>query len=255
MRVRTALLALPAAFAMTLLGTAAPANAEESVNVQLDELNSSGATGTATLSVTPEGDLEVAIEAEGLVPNSPHAQHIHGSAEGHDFQCPDESADADGDGIITTTEGLPSYGDIFISLTTEGDTSKDSGLAVDRMPVADEDGSLSYERTIPAADLPEGTADHLHDLHIVQHGIDTNGNDKYDGERKSDLDPALPAEATDPADCGMVTGAAAGTTPSGGVETGGMGTHGVDNSGWFTGGGIAVLTVGILLFWRRRLTD
>ncbi|NEE50180.1 hypothetical protein G3M55_36935, partial [Streptomyces sp. SID8455] len=72
----------------------------------------------------------------------------HGSTDGHDFRCPDKSADKDGDGIVTTAEGLPTYGDINISLTTKGDTSKDSGLAVDRMPVADKNGKLTYSRTI-----------------------------------------------------------------------------------------------------------
>jgi len=37
------------------------------------------------------------------------------------------------------------------------------------------------------------------------HGVDYNGNGKYDfSQGKSDLDPSLPAEATDPALCGVL---------------------------------------------------
>lgn len=225
MRLRTVLAVAPV-LAVPLL-FAGPAAADESVQAQLSALNKSGATGTATLTAESNGDLTVRISTRGLVPNSPHAQHIHGSASGTDFMCPDQSADKDGDGFVTTEEGLPAYGDIFISLTTSGDTTKKSGLAVDRMPKADAQGNLSYQRTIKASALPAGTIAHLKDLHIVQHGIDANGNDKYDlqglGEStfaKSLGVNGIPEEATDPATCGMVSGAAAGSTPSGGVETG-----------------------------------
>jgi hypothetical protein len=115
-----------------------------------------------------------------------------------------------------------------LSLTTKGDTSATSGLALDRMPVADTQGRLSYHRTIPAATLPEGLVDSLSRLHVVQHGIDANDNGKYDlkalGEstfaKKLGL-PNVPEEATNPATCGVVTGAGSGMPPHGGIETGG----------------------------------
>lgn len=194
-----ALFVLPAAFT---LGVATPAPAHEghatgttkaadgdTYQIDLEQLNDSGASGAALVSL--EGDkLTVKIDAQGLVPGRPHAQHIHGSTDGHDFRCPDMSADKDGDGIVTTAEGLPQYGDINISLTTKGDTCKDSGLAVDRMPVADKDGKLTYSRTITVS---QDVADHLKDLHVVQHGIDRNDYGKYDfGAGKSELDPDAP---------------------------------------------------------------
>lgn len=225
MRLKTLLAVTPVLAAPLLL--AGPAAADESVQVRLDALNRSGVSGTATLTALGNGDLSVRIDASGMVPNSPHAQHIHGSAGGTDFMCPTQAADKDGDGFVNTEEGLPDYGDIFISLTTAGDTTKKSGLAVDRMPKADADGNLTYQRTIKADALPPGTIEHLKDLHIVQHGIDVNDNDKYDLEglgestfAKSLGVSGVPEEATNPASCGMVSGAAAGSTPSGGVETG-----------------------------------
>ncbi|MBW1598218.1 hypothetical protein [Streptomyces sp. JJ38] len=208
--------ALPAAL---VLGASVPASAAEdqAYQIDLETLNDSGASGTALVSL--EGtELTVKIRANGLVPNAPHAQHIHGSTQGRDFHCPEPDADQDGDGIVSTAEGVPDYGDVNISLTTEGDTSKESGLAVDRFPKADQDGNLSYERTITVS---QDVADHFRDLHLVQHGIDVNGNGKYDGEAgKSSLDEKLPLEATAPANCGMVKGASIGEMPEGGVETG-----------------------------------
>jgi hypothetical protein len=154
---------------------------------------------------------------------------------------------------------MPVYGDIFISLTTRGDVSKASGLAVDRMPTSDAEGDLRYDRRIPGADLPPGTIAHLKDLHIVQHGIDANHNGRYDlaglGEStlaKSAGLSGIPEEATDPALCGMVSGAAAGSVPVGGVATGDGSTRNA-SAVWFGTGGLALLAaLGVLVVAGRR---
>lgn len=255
----TALVALPAALSLAAAtpalahdgehsGTSKAAAAGQAYQINLEGLNKSGSQGTALLSLDGT-KLTVKIEAKGLVPGQPHAQHIHGSTDGHDFHCPDTSADKNGDGIVTTAEGLPSYGDINISLTTKGDTSKKSGLAVERMPAAKGDGTLSYSRTITVS---QDVADHIKDLHVVQHGIDANDNDKYDfGKGKSELDPKLPQEATAPANCGMVKGAAVGSMPVGGVETGAGSTQGVESPGLLAAGTAALLAAGGFFAVRR----
>ncbi len=251
---RTALLALPL---MALpLAFAAPAQAEESVDITLNPLNTSGASGTATVTANDNGSLSVDITGSGYVPNSPHAQHIHGDASG-DFTCPTAADDKDGDGVLTVEEGLPKYGGVFVSLTTKGDTSADSGLAVDRMPVADADGNLSYSRTIAASALPAGATDNLDSLHIVQHGIDANGNDQYDlqalGESsfaKSLGVDGIPEEATDPATCGQIQ-------PAGGVDTGGSPTASTNSASQlplYALGGAALLGAGGVFAGRRRLS-
>ena len=148
--------------------------------------------------------------------------------------CPSEANDTDGDGLLTNEEASGEYGNVFLALTTEGDTSPESGLAVDRMPAADASGHLAYDRTFSADELPAGLIEHLSDSHIVQHGIDVNDNGRYDmaGAGVSTFAKNLgvdgiPEEATNPASCGVITGAKAGMPPHGGVETGGGTQHSV----------------------------
>ncbi len=212
-----------------------------SLAARLTELNNSGASGRATVSV--EGNMvTVNIPATGLVANQPHAQHIH---IGGQNTCPSAGADQDGDGFISVVEGQPSYGPIMVSLTTEGDVSANSGLAVERMPTADANGAVSYSRTFPlpagvtAADVAKGV--------IVQHGIDPNRTGKYDGEKKSELNPQLPFEATAPADCGKLV-SMAGMPASGAGGLAGSDNMPVLGLGLIGSG----LAAGALLVARRR---
>jgi hypothetical protein len=219
---------IAAIMGLLVMSTAGPATADSTVHARLSSQNHSGVTGTATLTATSAGQLVVDISADGLMPG-PHAQHIHGSAEGmQHHMCASMADDTDGDGVLTNEEGMGEYGTIFLTLTTRGDVSASSGLALDRMPVADNIGHLDYHRTIAAEDIPRGLLNHLSEMHVVMHGIDVNGNGRYDlralGEStfaKSLGLSKVPEEATDPAACGVVTGAGASMSPRGGVETGG----------------------------------
>ena len=61
--------------------------------------------GVAVLTLADDGSLTVNIEAQGMVPGQPHAQHVHGdSSLERDFTCPTQDADANGDGIVNTLE-------------------------------------------------------------------------------------------------------------------------------------------------------
>ncbi|MEU5957736.1 hypothetical protein [Streptomyces sp. NPDC047525] len=248
-----ALAALPAALLTVAVSSPVFAADTPAYQIDLASLNDSGSTGTALLSLRGNA-LTVWIKSEGMVPGQPSAQHLHGSTDGHDFQCPDDGDDTNGDGILDNTEATVHYGDINISLTESGGTDAGSGLAVDRMPVADAQGKVSYKRTITVG---QDVVDHIKDLHIVQHGIDRNDNGKYDfeGAGKSELDPKLPQEATAPTNCGVVKGAAVGSVPVGGVETGsGPAEGGGMSSGAVIGtAGTAALTAaGLLVLARRR---
>ena len=220
-------LVLAAAAAMLCLPMSAAA--DTTVNAKLVEQNDSGVSGTVSLTALGDGGLKVIIHSQGLVPGQPHAQHIHGSAHGGHFGCPTlEKNDKDGDGVLTNEEATGEYGTVFLALTTSGGATPQDGLAVDRMPVADSEGRLDYERTLSADVIPDGLLEHLSTVHVVQHGIDKNNNDKYDKEALGDSTFAaslgmrnVPEEATDPASCGVVQGAGMTGQPRGGVETGG----------------------------------
>jgi hypothetical protein len=103
---------------------------------------------------------------------------------------------------------------VAVSLTTEGDTSPESALAVDRFPTT---STLDYERTFEVSDE---IARNLSSLHIVVHALDLDGSGEIGTvEIESSLDPDLPIEATAPAACGQITASAAG-----GIDTGAGGT-------------------------------
>ena len=168
---------------------------------ELNPLNRSGAEGHAVLQKKGNKKLDVEIDTKGLAPKLPHAQHIHGFKKALS-ECPALAASG-ADDLITTAEGLPSYGPIQVSLTTRGDTSPASALPVDRFPVANAKGSVNYERTLMVS---ANVAKNLGEKAIVQHGVDLNDNGRYDFKAagKSELDPSLPQEATIPANCGVI---------------------------------------------------
>lgn len=172
------------------------------VSGQLLPLNSSGASGKASVSFTSRRAGVVHVKADGLAPGLPHAQHIHFGKTARN-ECP-TAFDAGHDHQLTTTDGADAYGPVRASLTTTGDTSPDSVLAVDRYPVAPE-GRVRYERKITFSSKALAQAIRDGKGVVVIHGVDYNGNGTYDfSAGKSDLDESLPAEATDPAVCGVL---------------------------------------------------
>jgi hypothetical protein len=220
-------LILAAACAVLLLPTSAAAHT--TVNSKLVEQNDSGVTGTVSLTALDNGELKVVIRSQGMVPGQPHAQHIHGAMGGKHFACPNsEEHDTDGDGILTNEEATGEYGAVFMALTTRGGVTPQDGLDAKRMPVADSEGRLSYERTFSAEQIPEGLLEHVSSLHVVQHGIDVNNNDEYDVDAlgvstfAENLGASgVPEEATNPASCSVVEAAGMPGRPRGGLETGG----------------------------------
>ena len=178
-----------------------PAAAPSRVHLQadLDALNDSGASGHVHAEFKGR-KADVRINARGLAKNLPHAQHLHFGAEARN-ECPNVFDDANNDLRLNVAEGVPDYGPILKSLTTTGDMSPKSGLAVDRFPTAP-NGNIHYNRITKTS---KGVARAIRrgEAVYVVHGVDYNGNGTYDfkGNGKSELDPSLPGEATDPAAC------------------------------------------------------
>ena len=172
------------------------------VHGHLHELNDSGASGKARIKVAGK-KLQVSYTAKDLAPNLPHAAHIHyGEQAAH--ECPTIRDDVNRDGRVNVAEGLPKYGPIAVSLTTSGDTSPKSALDVDRFSSAPE-GRIDYKRQIKTS-KDVARAIRNGEGVLVVHGVDYNHNGQYDfaGAGESELDAALPAEATDPALCGVL---------------------------------------------------
>jgi len=131
-------------------------NLNKVYTVNLSELNNSGVSGTATLTLM--GDkLEVHIQASGLEPDKAHPQHIHGFVENNkNSTCPTIAADTNGDGLVDLVEGLPSYGPVLLTLSPT--------------PTAP-DGTIDYKQTFDmTADLRP-----LQNRAIVLHGLTVNG--------------------------------------------------------------------------------
>jgi hypothetical protein len=221
MRIRRMAFVLPAAAAV-LAATPTAAAAAQSYEVRLAPVNDSGATGTAILTVTEGGGLRAKVSARGLVPGVAHALHVHGDVTGRkDHRCPGPDRDANGDGIVNTLESTDDVAGIFLNLTTRGSASPKGAGDVSRMPVADASGRLDYERSLPPSQVPDGIVKFVRNMHVVLHGIDANGNDRYDDEAgPSELNPAATLEETSPANCGRVVGSTIRTMPEGGIETG-----------------------------------
>jgi len=202
-------LALPVVLPLLAAGPAVAAGAANA-NLSPVPLNGSNGSGTAMVQVDG-GTIDFTLAASGLA-DGPHAAHIHFGAEAR-HECPTAAEDADGNGRLSTSEGAPAYGPVAVSLTRSGDTSAESVLAVDRFAAGTD---IQYTRGGVTVDPGLATAIESGQGVVVVHGV------AYEGERanaKSDLDPALPASATDPAVCGVLAAA-----PAGGAATGLGGT-------------------------------
>ena len=221
-------LALALPLALPFLG-AGTAWADGNVNANLMPVVANGSTGTGTAMVAVTGNtIDFTLAATDLA-DGPHAAHIHFGADAR-HECPVAADDVDGDARLSTTEGGPAYGPIVVSLTQTGDTSPASGLAVDRFAAG---ADISYMRG--GVTVEPGVAQAVEDGQavVVVHGV------AYEGEKAnvmSDLDPSLPASATDPAICGVLTAA-----PAGGAATGGGGTAATNSTALLALGGAGLL--------------
>ena len=228
------------------MGSALAADGNATAKLSPIPLNGVNASGTASVKVTGN-TISVTMAANGLLADQPHAAHIHFGADAR-HECPIAGDDTNKDGHLNTTEGGPAYGPVVVSLTTTGDTSPASVLAVERFNTAP-GGKLTYQRGDITVKPEVAAAVVAGQAVVVIHGVDYNGNGKYDGDTKSDLNPALPTEATDPAICGVLAAA-----PAGGMATGAGGAaQSGDNEGiLLLGGGMLLAAAGTGAFAARR---
>lgn len=237
------------AMSMSMSGVAS-ADTTSSYQADLGQLNNSGASGTLMLQLW--GNQAIVTEKVSGLPATfmgkayPHVQHIHIGGQG---KCPTASADVDGNGIVDTVEGQPSYGSVGTTLSTTGDTSP---AAATDITIAPTGSGFDYSRSITLdpqtlASIKAGTAV------IVVHGLDPTNLSPAAQQAKSKLNPALPLAATAPALCGTLTPSQMGITPMAAPDTGGGSTAGVEDGGLFAiGGGLLLASAGIGFAGRRR---
>lgn len=150
----------------------------------LEALNSSGVSGTATVTVVDE-QAALSVQAEGTVAEQVHPQHIHGTTDGSTSSCPTMDADSDGNGNISVEEGAPAYGGILVPL--DGSLDDAEGLGeVETFPVADGEGAYAYERSISTANLDVNEDRSYADLQLKDHAVVVHGA-MVDGEYKATL--------------------------------------------------------------------
>jgi hypothetical protein len=250
------LLAVPSlALGMLALSAAPALAADQSYSSTLGQL--SGTTGSGTITVDVTGDkamvnLQVSGLAETFMDGPyPHVQHIHGGAQG---TCPTTAADENGDGILSTTDGAASYGEILTTLSTSGATTPAEGL---NLALGGQGGSYTVEREITLdaatkASLEAGTAV------VVVHGLDpatvTATEEAFNAP--SDLNPDLPLGATSPALCGTLVASQMGAMPNGGADTGATQETGSNVGALALGGGLVLAAAaGGTYMVRRRSAD
>jgi hypothetical protein len=229
------------ALALTMPGTASAADST-SYQAQLAALNHSSGTGSVMISLSGS-QATITEHVSGLAASFsgkpyPHVQHIHIGAMG---TCPTTAADANKDGVISTTEGAASYGAIGTTLSTSGDSSPAAGTT---LTVAPSGASYDYSRTLTLdaktlASLQAGTAV------VVVHGLDPATLSKQAQGEKSDLVPSLPLAATSPALCGTLTASQMAVMPGGAAGTGGGSTAGLQDEGMLALGG-GLIAAGLL---------
>ncbi|MFI7580011.1 hypothetical protein [Kocuria kalidii] len=214
---KSALLAAPALALAAVALPATPAAADSwSFQAELAPVNGSTAAGSAVVDVTGQ-EATVTVEVAGapaLFQGAPypHAQHIHIGGQG---VCAPPTADADGDGVVSSMEGEPWTGGIGTSLTTSGDTSPASAVAIDRFPAGD---AYTYQRTFPVdaatlTALQNGTA-------VVNvHGADPAALSAAAQAKVNPMAPDLPLASDVPVACGVLA-AAQMAVPDGPADTG-----------------------------------
>ena len=172
------------------------------INAINPQLTNSKVSGQAIF-IVADGQLKITIVVKGVSPGM-HLQHIHGFISGQAAICPPANADKNGDGIIDLVETEPSAGTTLIPFNGAPIELK---IKSDTYPVAGKNGILTYEMTVPLAQLnaaikKEYGIDKLDLEHrvIIIHGV-PEGTSLPNTVQSL---PGVPAYVTVPIACGEI---------------------------------------------------
>lgn len=116
---------------------------------EIKEMNpqlTKGKVSGQAIFIIKNGQLNITLVMKGVAPNMMHLQHIHGFISGKDATFPPANADANGDGIIDLMETHPYSGKTLIPFNG---APIDLKIKSDSYPIANKDGLLTYEISIP----------------------------------------------------------------------------------------------------------
>ena len=154
--------------------SAAPATSTDLFYAALKPVSVNHASGSGGVWIALTGDsAKFTLQVDGLLAKAPHPAQVYVGAAA---ACPTAGQAAAFNGHPSIAYNAASLGSPQVALTTSGDTSAASALAMPRFPTA---GNYTYTRTftVPpsvAAAVKGGKAV------LVVHGVDYNGNGKYD---------------------------------------------------------------------------
>lgn len=173
----------------------------------IQEINSQLTEGTVSGQATfivADGNLSITLAVKGVAPNLMHLQHIHGFINGDKGAFPPASADTNGDGIIDLIETHEYTGKTLIPFNG-APIALD--IKSDSYPIANENGLLTYQITIPLGKLKVAIKDKygidklaLEDRVIFIHGV-PEGNTLPNSVQSL---PGVPAHITVPIACGVI---------------------------------------------------
>ena len=215
----------------------------------LNPLNGSAASGWLTVEL--RGDTAIVHEEVNDLAGTfrqsrfRHLQSIRVNGLG---TCPAVSADTNGDGVISTTEGVASYGVVGATLSVKGGTSPRDATKIEDAPAGP---GYGYDRTIV---LPAATAEQIRSgkAVVVVHGVMAARLSPRLQAAKSDVVPSLPLAVTLPALCGTLHLSQLGAIPTGGAQTGDGGSQPLDTDAWRAAAAASfALSAGCLWLWRR----
>lgn len=170
------------------------------MNPQLTENEVSG----QAIFIVADDNISITLAVKGVAPNLMHLQHIHGFISGGTGTFPPSKADTNGDGIIDLLETHEYTGKTLIPLNG---APIDLEIKSDSYPVANKDGLLTYEITIPLDKLDAAVKEQygidklaLEDRVIFIHGVPKGKT--LPGSVQSL--PGVPAHITVPIACGVI---------------------------------------------------
>jgi len=172
---------------------------------QLRPLNTkvTGHRTTGEARFTVKGDsLTISVKVKDAAPGTIHWQHFHGFKDNRDANCPSESADKNGDGVVDLIETEPASGTTMVPFI---DDPVSMNVAEGTYPKASADGTYEYRRTVSLSALSAafGKAFDGSKLDLDRRVVFIHGTPNQLPASVASLGP-IPAQVTLPIACGAI---------------------------------------------------